>query len=179
MISRIQKDFTFQTAVHFNDKFMINLYEMNTIMSINSTDAREQNIAVERMTHFLNHVMEDCIFVCHKEKEAIENYTKAGLRVATIPEDPYDQIVGCIILNKCNAIMEGRIKVTDLIIGSKLSNLIKFELNDDTAELEFGGKHWWNEPNLNIEAKKTKKEKIVKLSDIQNNWEELELTWKA
>lgn len=167
-------------AVHFNGKFMVNFYEMFASMTINTLDAPDQNIAVERITHFLGTVIEDCIFVCEKEKDAIEKYTKAGMTVCTIPEDPYDQIVGLILINKCNAIMENRIVMTDVTFGSKLSNLIKFELSNETAEAEFGGDHWWNIPTTCVQNKKTKKDKIVNLFDHKcDDWVELELTWQA
>jgi len=178
MSSKIQKEFTFMTAVHFNGKYMVNLYEMNAIMNINTLDSNDQNIAVERITHFIGSVIEDCIFVCDKEKEAIDKYTKAGIKVCTIPEEPYDQIVGLIIMNKCNAIMEDRIIMTDIVFGSKLSNLIKFELSNETAEAEFDGKHWWNIPSMCTQLSKNKKEKIVNLFDHKfEDWAELELTW--
>jgi len=180
MSSKIQKEYTFLTAIHFEGKFMVNLYEMNTVMSINTEDPREQNIAVERINHFLGLVIEDCIFVCEKEKEAIEKYSSAGMKVCTIPEEPYDQIIGLILLNKCNAIMENRLTMTDIVFGSKLSNLIKFELSSEAAELEFTGKKWYNDPSLMICDKKTKKDKIVNLFDHSTDtWADLELTWKA
>jgi len=178
MISKIEKEFTFQTAIHFQNKFMINLYEMNLIMSINTVDPEDQNTAIERLSYFIGSALEDSIFVEDKEKEVIETYAKAGIKVITVPEEPYDQIIGLILLNKFNSIMENRIVVTDMILGSKLSNLIKFHLNDETASLEFSGKHWWNESSTNTENKKSKKDKIVKLFDKKNDWEELELTWK-
>lgn len=167
------------SAVHFNGKYMVNFYEMRAMMSISSLDAEDQNTAVERITHFIGSVIEDCIFICDKETEAINNYRKAGMRVCIIPEEPYDQIVGLILINKCNAIMEGKIVITDCVFGSKLSNLIKFELSNETAEAEFSGKHWWNDPTLCTEIKKNKKDKIVNLFDHKcNDWAELELTWK-
>lgn len=116
MSSRIQKEFTFMSAVHFNGKYMVNLYEMNCVMTINTLDSREQNIAVERITHFLNVVLEDCIFVCDSEKDAIDKYNKAGMKVCTLPEEPYDQIVGLILMNKCNAMMEDKIVMTDIVL---------------------------------------------------------------
>jgi hypothetical protein len=178
MSNKIQKEFTFMTAVHFNGKYMVNLYEMNAIMIIESLDSDNQNIAIERISHFIGSTIEDVIFICDKEKEAIEKYKNAGMKVCTIPEEPYDQIIGLILMNKCNAIMENKIVMTDIVFGSKLSNLIKFELTAETAQAEFNGNHWWNLPTLCTETKKTKKDKIVNLHDHKSDdWAELELTW--
>jgi hypothetical protein len=181
MYAKIQKEFNFMAAVHFNGKYMVNFYEMNAVMAIISLEEEDQNTAIERVSYFIGHCLEDCIFVCDKEKDAIDKYTKAGMKVCTIPEEPYDQIVGLVILNKCNSIMEGRITMTDIVFGSKLSNMIKFELNDEVAEAQFDGTNWWNSPTMCIQnVKKTKKEKIVNLFDHKvDDWAELELTWTS
>jgi hypothetical protein len=177
--SRIHKNFTFLAAIHFEDRFMVNLYEMDAKMDIYTEDQREQNIAVERVTYLLGSVVEDCLFISIDEKDAINKYNNAGMKVCTLPEDPFDQMVGLALLNKCNAIMEGKIVMTDIVFGSKLSNLIKFELNHEVAKLEFDGKHWYNEPTLVMADKFSKKDKIVNLFDHKcDTWEDLGLTWE-
>lgn len=177
--SKIQKNFTFQSAIHFEDRFMVNLYEMDAKFEIYTEDTREQNIAIERVTHFLGSVVEDCLFISIEQKDAINKYHAAGIKVCTIPEDPYDQIIGLILLNKCNAIMEGKIVMTEILIGSKLSNLIKFELYHEVATAEFDGKHWYNDGSLVMADKFNKKDKIVNLFDHKcDSWEDLGLTWE-
>lgn len=177
--SKIQKNFTFQAAIHFEDRFMVNLYEMDAKFEIYTEDTREQNIAIERVTHFLGSVIEDCLFISIEQKDAINKYHAAGIKVCTIPEDPYDQIIGLILLNKCNAIMEGKIVMTEILIGSKLSNLIKFELYHEVATAEFDGKHWYNDGSLVMADKFNKKDKIVNLFDHKcDSWEDLGLTWE-
>lgn len=176
MTAKVYKDFTFLSSVHFEGKFMVNLYELSASMSVITEDVREQNIAIERMNYFLGSHIEDCIFVNEKETEAIEKYNNAGIKVALTPEDPYDQIVGLILLNKCNAIMEDRMVVNSILFGSKLSNLIKFQISDEEAAAEYPGKHWWNSAALTMQNKK-KKDKIVSLFE-KDNWVELDLTWK-
>jgi len=176
MSTKIIKNFNFQSAIHFQEKFMINLYEMTARMFVETDDVEEQNTAIERMIYFIEGKLENSIFIHDADSAAVEKYSKAGMNVCTLPEEPYDQIIGLCLINKCNAIMEGRIIVEEIEIGSKLSNLIKFTITDEAAALEYPGKHWWNESNLNMQSKK-KKDKIVSL--FGNTWAELELTWKA
>lgn len=177
--SKVHKSFTFQSAIHFEDRFMVNLYEMDAIFEIYTEDTREQNIAIERVTHFLGAEIEDCLFISIEEKDMINKYSAAGIKVCTIPEDPYDQIIGLVLLNKCNAIMEGKIVMTEIILGSKLSNLIKFELNHEVAAAEFDGKNWYNDSSLRMVDKFSKKDKIVNLFDHKyDSWEDLGLTWE-
>lgn len=75
--------------------------------------------------------------------------------------------------------MEGKIVMTEIILGSKLSNLIKFELNHEVAAAEFDGKNWYNDSSLRMVDKFSKKDKIVNLFDHKyDSWEDLGLTWE-
>lgn len=174
--AKIEKDFTFLSALHFEGKFMVNLYEMYAKMEVFTENPAEQHIAIERMIYFLNHQIEDAIFVHEDEKEVIQKYRDAGMKVCTVPEEPFDQIMGMILINKCNAIMEGRIAINEITFGSKLSNLIKFNIEGELAAEEFPEKSWYNSSSLSTQDKVSKKDKIVKLFD-QHDWKDLELTW--
>jgi len=72
--------------------------------------------------------------------------------------------------------MEKRIIMNDIIFGSKLSNLIKFNIDSEIAAAEFAGKYWYNKNTLSLHNK-TKKDKIVNLFE-QNDWKDVGLTWK-
>jgi hypothetical protein len=175
---KVQKEFNFLSSVHFENQFMLNFYEMTAYMTIYTEETKEQHIAIERLMYFINAFLENTIFIHEKETEAIEKYKAAGIKICPIPEEPYDQIIGLVLINKFNAIMEGRIVVDEIVFGSRLSNLIKFSIYGDEAKLEYEGKHWWNDSGLTTETtKKSKKDKIVKLSDYKDEWKELELTW--
>lgn len=177
MIAQIHKDFTFLTAVHFEGKYMVNLYEMSSLMIVETENPKDQNTAIDRITYFLNNTVENCIFIYEKETKAIEKYQDAGLTICTLPEEPYDQIVGMILLNKLNAIMENKIVIEEIIFGSKLSNLIKFNINYEASSIEFNKNNWYNQGSLDINVKKSKG-KVVPL--IRNDgWAELNLTWQA
>lgn len=173
---QIHKDFTFLAAIHFEKKFMLNLYELSAQMEVLTENVREQNIAIERMNYFLGTYIEDAIFIEDTEKEAIQNYNNAGIKTCVIPEEPYDQIIGMILVNKCNAIMENRIVINQIIFGSKLSNLIKFSIDGEVSKLEYPENNWYNKNTLTV-TEKGKKDKIVNLFD-KNTWAELGLTWK-
>lgn len=173
---QIQKDFTFLAAIHFEKKFMLNLYELSAQMEVLTENVREQNIAIERMNYFLGTYIEDAIFIEDTEKEAIQNYNNAGIKTCIVPEEPYDQIIGMILINKCNAIMENKIVINQVTFGSKLSNLIKFNIDGEVSQLEYPENAWYNKNTLSV-TEKGKKDKIVNLFD-KNTWAELGLTWK-
>lgn len=178
MSTRIEKEFLFESAIHFDDKFMINMFEITLFMQVETDNQKEQNIAIERINYFLSQYIDSSIWVNQKDTKAIEAYENAGIRVLTIPEDPYDQIVGLVLICKLNAIMEDRLVITDIIFHSKLTSGIKFHSTVEETE-EFKGNNWWNDPTTNVKTIKTKnkKEKIVKLFD-NDEWSEVGLLWK-
>lgn len=179
MTATIEKEFNFDTAVHIENRFMINTYWMNLKMEVNTEDQHEQNIAINRINYFLAECVENGIFVFEKDKESIEKYSNAGIRVLTLPEEPFDQIVGIILMAKLNAILEDKLCVIDITFFSKLSGGVKF-ISPVEEIAEFSGKHWWNDISLStIEPKfsNKRKDKIVKLFDT-DDWAETGLVWK-
>lgn len=180
MYTRIERDFVFQAGVHFEGKFLLNIYDMSVSMLVETESIREQNIAMERIKYFLHECLENSVFVCEANKEAIELYSQAGIKVCTLPEEPYDQIISMILLLKLNAIMENRMKITDVVLGSKLSDGVRFNVVIEMAENVFSGTHWWDEPSTcmrNENKSQNKKNKIVKLFD-PNEWSTAGLNWK-
>lgn len=177
MTTRIEKDVYITSGLYFNNKFLINTYVLNISMTVETEQVREQNVAMERLEYFLNEIVSNCIFIDNKETEQIEKYVNAGINVATLPEEPYDQIIGMIILQKLNAIMENRLVVTDLSISSKLSDDVRFCVISDMAEAIFSGDYWWNNPSQQTyDFNKSSSKKVVKLFD--NLWTEMGLSWK-
>lgn len=175
MSSRIVKDIAFISAVHFENQFMINLYECDLAMLVHTDDHREQRIAIERLSHFVTNHLQNSLIISSEEKEMIVKYENAGLRLCVVPEEPYDQILGLILMNKFNAIMEGRIEIIDMTFGSKLSDYIKFDISKEEAESMYPNKAWYNDNTVAIKDTK-KKEKVVKLF-APNEWEDNNLSW--
>jgi hypothetical protein len=98
MNTRIERDFDFQAAVYFEDRFIMNTYSISLGMMVSTESIREQNVAMDRMSYFLNECIESCVFIKSTEKKMIEKYVAAGLKVSTLPEEPYDQIVTMLSL---------------------------------------------------------------------------------
>lgn len=178
-MTRIEKDYTFNSAVHFDNKFLINHYELTVSMIVETEAVHEQNVAMERLDYFINHVLDSCVFVDITKNKAIENYLHAGLRTCILPEEPYDQILGIILLLKLNSILENRLIVTDIILSSKLSDNVRFHVVQEVADNLYSGDNWWNENSTKLcDTKKLsdKKTKIVKLFD--DDWQSVGLSWK-
>lgn len=178
-MSRIEKDFSFLAGVYFDETYMMNLYSMKLYIDIITDNDNEQLTALERIHYFIKNYVEHALFICEEHKSQINLFEKAGLTVLTIPEEPYDQIVGLILLRKFNAITENRIVVSEIKFGSKLSSDIRFHNTAEESE-EFDEVAWYNDGTLSIQHahKKVKKDKIVKFDELED-WNKVGLVWKS
>lgn len=179
MTALIERDFEFQSGVHFQDIFLVNFYSFTLYIEVNTDSVYEQNIAMERLKYMVYEVFENSVFVHSAEAEAIEKYINAGLRVVLIPDEPYDQILALILMLKLNSICENRLKVIEILLTSKLSDEVKFRESIATAQITFPDDDWYNQPSPKLSVDKDKKigkEKIVKLQN--NEWKEAGLIWK-
>ena len=180
MNTRIEKDFFFLCAVHFENEFYVNSYEVALSMLVETDSSREQQVAMNRIMYFIENVLQNSILVNSKDTASIKKYTKAGIRVCELPEQPYDQIMSMVLLLKLNAIMEGRIKITDMILGSSMSEGVKYNIVAEIAEGVYSGNHWWNKPCTCMkqhDSDNKNDDKVVKLFD-DSKWSEVNLSWK-
>lgn len=182
MTTRIERDFEFQAGVYFKDEFLMNLYTVSLYMEVETDSIREQNVAMERIKYFLNECLENSIFVLQSENKTIEKYMACGFRVCTLPEEPYDQIITLMLLTKLNSITEGRLVITDITLGSRISDQVKFTCDIENPRGPFEEQGWWTDNSTSIcSATKTsvKKDKIVKLvKTVPTDWAEYNLVWK-
>ena len=182
MTTRIERDFSFQAGVYFQEEFLMNVYTISLYMDVETESIREQNVAMERIKYFLNDCLENSIFVQDTEHKIIEKYNSCGFKVCTVPEEPYDQIITILLLTKLNSITEGRLVITDITLGSRISDQVKFsyDIESPRGPLEVPG--WWTDNGTSISdpvKKSVRKDKIVKLFKTQStDWAEYNLIWK-
>lgn len=175
MTARIQTNFTFTNGVHFNNTFYMNSYDLDVTFMVESEVIHEQNIALERIRYFLEYCISNSIFINQFEEKAISKYMDAGIRVCTLPEEPYDQIIGIMLLNKMNAITEGRLVVSDISICSTMSEGVSCLHSMEEPMGPFVLKGWWSSSQTDINDIKNKNNKVVKLKSTKNAWDELNL----
>lgn len=178
MNTRIEKDFFCQTAVHYNNRFHTNTYTITLSMLVEECDdPDEPNIAMERITHYLENCIQDSLLIDSEETDAIEKYSSAGITICELPGEPHDQIFAAVLLLKLNSIMEGRMKITDLLIGSAMSNGIRYNIVSEVAESTLSGNYWWNKICLSTNENHNKFEgNVVKLFE-DDPWVDYGLGW--
>ena len=182
MTARISKDFALNTGIHYEGKFTINTYLLKLNMEVATEDIREQNIAMERIKYLLEECFDSCVFVDQQDIAALDNYTKAGMKVSTIPDGPYDQIIGAVLMNKFNTVTEKMLYIDEIQISSVIGDDVDFYIaSDDDIPLLGTGNHWWRENNTSISdwvKKPNKKDKIVELKKEIPDWSDIGLSWK-
>jgi len=180
MTARISRVFSFQSGVYFPEIFRINTYDMDMSFNVETESIRDQNVAIDRVKYFLQECLTDSILVCQQEKAAIEKYTNADIKVCTLPEDPYDQIIAIMLISKVNAIMEGKLVLTDITITSRLSDDVYCAHSLDEHMGPFADFGWWSDSTTKISsiANASKTKKVVKLIKSTHSWDDVGLIWE-
>lgn len=182
MTARISKDFALSAGIHYEGKYIINNYLLKLHMDVTTEDMREQNIALDRIKYLLEECFDSCVFVDQQDIAALDNYSKAGMKVCTVPDGPYDQIIGAVLLSKFNAVTEHKLFVDEIVISSRICDDVDFYISsEEDMPVSTVGSYWWKENNTLISdwvIKPSKKEKIVELKKEIPDWVNLGLTWK-
>jgi len=176
-MSRIHKDFSFLAANYLESRYSVNQYEVVISMDIITESHQDQNIANGRLNYLFYELLEGCVFIDERDTKTIEKFVDLGITVCSLPEDAWDQVIGVVLFKKINAVLEGRIIVTDLVIGSRMSGGVKFDMCAEELQELCNEKKWYNEPfpNLNDIHRKDST-KVVSL--FKDNWSKIDLNWK-
>ena len=178
LTTRISRSFDFLAGVYFENNFLMNSYNMVLSMDVMTDSIYDQNIAMDRLKFFIHEVIDSSVFIHNKETKIIEKYTDAGIKVCTLPEEAYDQIVTVLLYYKLNSITEDKLLITHIELESQLSDGVGFLWESDSMEIPYG-QGWWTDNSVTInDIVKSKKEKVVKLVK-KCDWASLGLDWKS
>jgi hypothetical protein len=181
LATKIEREFAFQAAVYFEGEFLMTIYELALKMEVDTASIKEQNIAMDRIHYFLHEGLGNSVFVEDTDKKNIEKYLQADIKVCTLPDEPYDQIITILLLLKLNAITEGKIIITEISLRSGLSDDVKFVYDiQSITNHPFGNKGWWTDATTSISdlSKSNKKDKIVRLIKKHCDWAGVGLDWE-
>lgn len=179
MTARIKRSFSFQCGAYFNSSMYMNLYDIDINFAVETESIIEQNVALERIKYFLGESLEHSILIHDLETAQIKKYQESGLKLCTLPEEPYDQIIGIMLILKLNAITENKLMVNEVSITSRLSDDVYCIHSIEENIGPFVESGWWHESSSRINSLKpnNKTKKIVKLVKPDSDWDELDLGW--
>lgn len=176
---RLRYNITFPAAAWFEGELMMTNYTLALHFLTQTLDPQDQNIALDRIKFFLLNELHSTIFINQADTERAEAFDDVGLNVTTLPEEPVDQVVSIMLYYKLNAIMEGRMKITELVMSSDAGDGIEYFHNENEHTDLFPEEGWWHEPTLchnMFESDDEESENVVSLG-TNTEWEDQDLGW--
>lgn len=168
---------SFVAGIYYAEQVRMNNYNLRLWLTTNCSDPASQNVAFERVKHFVFSELNSTIFINSEEVEKCQKLLQAGLDLTTLPGDPVDQIIGIMLYYKLNAIMEDRMLVVETEISSELGEgMVYLHCDNENTSLATTS-DWWYEPDpIHCDQQLIASDKVVSL---HNNltWRDLDLSW--
>ena len=174
---RLQYNLEFLAGIYYDDHLQMNAYTVGLGLLTKTTDPLSTNIAMDRLKAFVFSELEHTVFINAKLKERAEMMSVLGINVTTLPEEPVDQIIGMMLYHKLNAIMEGRMVITQLDISSALGDNVTYMHDEEDSSGPFAQPGWWSLPNVQHDTLDLEEavDNIVKV--VPSAWVEYGLKW--
>ena len=178
---RLRYNINFPAAAWFDDELMMTNYTLALRFVTQTMDPEDQNIALDRVKYFLLNELHSTVFINQSDTERAEVFTEVGLNITTLPEEPVDQVVGIMLFYKLNAIMEGRMKITEIRFSSEAGDSVEYFYSENENTDLFPATGWWHEPTLkhsDIEIDDEEEEsKNVVAINVNDEWQDQDLGW--
>jgi hypothetical protein len=173
---KLQYDFEFLAGIYFEDRLQMNQYSVSVSMITQTADPISTNVAMDRAKYFIHGILESTVFINQKSERA-EMLSLFGINVTTLPEEPVDQIVGMMLYYKLNAVMEGRMTITQLDVSSVLGDSVWYQHSEDDVAGPFADQGWWHQANTQHDAIEpvAMPDNVVKVTST--GWNEMHLDW--
>jgi len=175
---RLEYDMSWNSCIWFENTLQMNRYQIELMMTTNTSDQDDQITCMNRMNHFIYEELNNTVFINENDTDQIQLLSTAGIKITTLPEAPIDQIIGWIVFLKLNSILEDRMVITDAKIQSDLGDNIKYmhTLGESLGPVSQTG--WWTDssPVHSTVKSGANKKRVVKLNK-GTSWKKLDMTW--
>jgi hypothetical protein len=175
---RIKFNATFTAGIWYKNSLQMNNYSAEIYFITNTSSNSDHEIGMERVQHFIYKELESTVFINEDDHDQIQALLSAGIKITTLPEDPFDQIVGIVLYSKLNAILENNMTVNAVNIESILGDSIQYLHNNSEIDPVIATPGWWTDtsPRHSDIKQELGKKKVVKLKR-SSNWKDLGLSW--
>ena len=173
----LRYDIEFPAGIYFDDTLQLGYYSVAINLCTATKDPLQINIAMERTKEFVRSILGNTVFISEKDQERIELLDMLNVNVTTLPEEPVDQIIGMMLYYKLNAIMEGRIIVTELDLSSNLGDNVWYSHCEEDSSGPFAKDGWWHQPNTTHADITTELMPDNVLKVTTTGWHEYGLEW--
>lgn len=174
---RLQYTLNFTAGIYYNDMMQMNAYTAKLYMMTNTPDGEANNVAFDRIKHFVYNQLDSSIFISSEYEEQCKKYAEAGLRITTFPGDPVDQLVGIMLFNKLSAITEDRMIMGEVELSSTLGDGLIYIHGEHENIDDIDIPEWWDSVDLaQCDVDLINSDKILTMHK-NSIWRDLDLRW--
>jgi hypothetical protein len=175
----IEKTFAFSSVLVMPDlEPCINEYDVRLRMRVESPDSTEYNIAYMRIKHWFYEIMQGAVLIDHGDSRR-QAWANTGMRCMDFPTEPFDQVLGMMLMSKLEAITQQRIIVLQTAITSSRDDYVYYVCDHGDGLHWFEKPGWWNDAgpvHCYPDKNKAKSGKVISLVRIQD-WKQHDLDW--
>lgn len=176
---RLSHNVNFSAVMVDGLKIFPNNYNMKLNLITITDNHNYQNIALQRILFFIHEIFDSSVFISEKNAITTKLIKLAkDSQIIQFPEDPFDQIVGMILFDKLDAIVEERLEIESIVIGSDLTQDLFYTIDEyqefeyDTTKIDIP---WWDRSDLSTINNLKIISKLDKWKDINLDWDQDDL----
>lgn len=187
-------DLTWRTGwsciVSYEDTLLPNDYELTIHFDVATDNQAEQDVAFDRVMHFVDDVLQDAIFCDIDDKNVDFFMNNFKQKLVTFIKAPQDLIVVATLFAKFTSITEGNVNIERMELNSRVGNRLTINFDTDFAEeSNLLSTHelinstekvpWWYRPDAGSADYFLLDEDVTKITFVTDvtSWEESKLTW--
>ena len=125
----------FKSTIIVDNELFQNDYHVELTITPNVTDLKEQSSYFERLKNLFELVLSNTVTGWRGYTLYQTLLTKSNNRFIELPKPPYDQIMAAVCFCKANAVLDGKITVSKLKLGSYQGDGITYPVDKNSKEL--------------------------------------------
>jgi hypothetical protein len=125
----------FKSTIIVDNELFQNEYHVELTITPNVADLKEQSSYFERLKNLFELVLSNTVTGWRGDTLYQTLLTKSNNRFIELPKPPYDQIMAAVCFCKANAILDGKITVSKLKLGSYQGDGITYPVDKNSKEL--------------------------------------------
>ena len=125
----------FKSIIIVDNELFQNEYNVEITITPNVADLKEQSSYFERLKNLFELVLSNTVTAWRDDSLYQTLLKKSNNRFIELPRPPYDQIMAAVCFCKTNAILDGKITVNKLKLGSYQGDGITYSVDKNSKEL--------------------------------------------
>lgn len=150
-----------------------NFFKVSVTFTVNEANAYMQNIAFNRIKHFIENEMNFSVLIT-KKNPLFKQFINLQNRVIVLPDDGPDWALACALCLKLNSICEGKFIINLVEVSSAMGDNVTYYADWDRQEMLRSvlssiakTDAWWTDPEIAYN-------KYQEFS----TWKDVDLTWE-